>query len=123
MVKILKLTKTTNSGYSFVSSSHTIIWEHEHRRHDRDTTRPDRLRQYGNLCKQNFQINIFHFILQRIQLFNAFAASSFCNAGYPVLDVYPMTSSTSYQPEDGIHYDSWITKPIEKVLINYFKDD
>ena len=63
----------------------------------------------------------FHF--QRIQLFNAFANSVMCDAGIPILDVMPLTSSTFHQPEDGIHYENEIFTPIENFLINYFKDD
>ena len=46
-----------------------------------------------------------------------------CDAGISILDVFPMTSSTSQQPEDGIHYRNEVLLPIENVLINYFKDD
>eukprot|EP00794_Sanderia_malayensis_P020509 gene20509-22527_t len=51
--------------------------------------------------KQHWKVHKRFQTNQRVLLFNAFAASSFCNAGYPVLDVYHMTASSSHQPADG----------------------
>ena len=62
-------------------------------------------------------------IFQRVQLFNAYAMSAMCNVGIPILDVFPMTASTWKQPTDGIHYESSVIKPVDNVLLNYFKDD
>ena len=49
--------------------------------------------------------------------------SAMCDAGVPILDVFPMTSSTPKQPKDAIHYENDVLKPVENVLIHYFKNE
>ena len=49
--------------------------------------------------------------------------SAMCNVGIPILDLFPMTASTWKQPADSIHYESSVIKPVDNVLLNYFKDD
>ena len=76
-----------------------------------------------DIVSRNIIILVCSFLFKRTELFNAFANSAMCNAGIPILDVFPITASTWKQPEDGIHYEISLLKPVDNVLINYFKDD
>lgn len=58
---------------------------------------------------------------QRALLFNAYAMSKMCEAGIPIIDVFPMTSSVPEKPRDGIHYNINMFKPVEEILLKYFK--
>ena len=53
-------------------------------------------------------------------LFNAYSMSAMCNAGIPIIDVFPMTSSYPCKPIDGIHYNITLFKPVEEILQSYF---
>lgn len=57
---------------------------------------------------------------QRAMLFNAYSMSAMCEAGIPIVDVFPMTSSYPKQPEDGIHFDVKLLEPVIDVLKAYF---
>lgn len=57
---------------------------------------------------------------QRAMLFNAFSMSEMCRAGIPIVDVFPMTAGYPHQPEDGIHFDLKLLKPVIEVLKSYF---
>lgn len=65
--------------------------------------------------------------LQRVQLYNSYAAWAMCRAGFEVLDVYPLSASfpngtdSSYDPYDSVHYKDSVFKPAEEILLEYFK--
>lgn len=56
------------------------------------------------------------FILQRIQLFNAYANAAMCNADILMLDAEPLTSSYPQGTKDGIHYHKHVLEPIEHIF-------
>ena len=58
---------------------------------------------------------------QRAMLFNAYSMDAMCRAGIPIVDVFPMTAAYPHPPEDGIHYDLKLLKPVIDVLSAYFK--
>lgn len=73
---------------------------------------------------------ISSFSPQRILLYNAFATSRMCRAGFHVLDVFPITDSYpqgtgthgAHGPvnNDIVHYSNLAFKPAEDVLAEYF---
>ena len=52
-------------------------------------------------------------------LFNAYAMSAMCKAGFEVLDVYPLTASYEPGTLDGTHYDALVFKTVELELYKY----
>ena len=61
------------------------------------------------------------FFFQRVQLFNSFAASAMCRAGFLVLDVYLLSSSYPGGTLDGVHYKESVFYPAIDVLERYFQ--
>ncbi|XP_068683601.1 uncharacterized protein [Montipora foliosa] len=57
---------------------------------------------------------------QRIRLFNAYAMKRMCEAGIPVLDIYPISSSYADGTVDGIHYPHFVFYPAEEALEKFF---
>ncbi|XP_066925197.1 uncharacterized protein [Clytia hemisphaerica] len=63
----------------------------------------------------------------RVELYNAYAASRFCEEYFDVLDVYPLTDSypegtgSSKTPHDPVHYEYHVMRPMEKLLERVFK--
>lgn len=58
---------------------------------------------------------------QRVDLFNAYAMTAMCRAGFLVLDVYPLTSSYPSGTLDGVHYNNTVFASAEDILENYFR--
>ena len=65
--------------------------------------------------------------LQRVTLLNAYATSQMCDAGIPVLDLFPMTDSYprgsgigGYQ-FDAVHYEHKVFATAERRLEEVFK--
>ena len=77
-----------------------------------------------------FILGIFVFFLQRILLYNAFATWRMCQAGFQVLDVFPITDSypqgtgthggNGPVKNDIVHYSNLAFRPAEDVLERYF---
>ena len=59
---------------------------------------------------------------QRIQLFNTYAMQAMCQAGIPVLDLFPLSASYVNGTLDYVHYDSKVFRPVEDFLQRYFGD-
>ena len=65
-------------------------------------------------------------LLQRIQLYNAYSTWAMCNAGFEILDVYPMSASypegtdDSFDKHDAVHFKTAVFKPAEQLLFDYF---
>ncbi|XP_032237148.1 uncharacterized protein LOC5511879 isoform X2 [Nematostella vectensis] len=63
---------------------------------------------------------------QRVLLFNAYASSAMCHAGFDVLDVYPLTDSyplgtgTPERPKDAVHYEHFVFDSVERLLLDHF---
>lgn len=64
--------------------------------------------------------------LQRIHLYNAYSIWAMCNAGFEILDVFPMSASypegtdDSSDKYDAVHYKRHVFKPAEQLLFEYF---
>eukprot|EP00794_Sanderia_malayensis_P019988 gene19989-21948_t len=64
---------------------------------------------------------------QRVLLYNAYATSQMCSAGFPVLDVFPMTDSypkgtgTQAKRNDPAHYDQAALAASERLLEDLFQ--
>ena len=61
-----------------------------------------------------------------MELYNAYATWAMCNAGFEVLDVYPLSASfpngtdSSVDPYDSVHYKDMVFEPAERMLLEYF---
>ena len=79
---------------------------------------------------KNYLIQCSSFYPQRILLYNAFATTRMCEAGFHVLDVYPI--SDSYPPGTGthgahgpvgndiVHYSNLAFNPVEELFEKFF---
>ena len=47
--------------------------------------------------------------------------SAMCQAGIPVVDVFPVTGAYPIKPEDGIHFSMETLKPMQNILAKYFE--
>ena len=65
-------------------------------------------------------LSSFH---QRLELFHKYAVSAMCNAGIPVLDVYPMTASYPNGTLDHVHYSDNVQRAAEDQLIRFIIDE
>ena len=72
-----------------------------------------------------------HLVLfQRVRLYNSFATSLMCRAGFEVLDVYPFTRSypggtggpevAYYKEHDTVHFKYHVMKPLDLFFEDYF---
>lgn len=59
------------------------------------------------------------FTTQRVALFSAYSMSAMCEAGFDVIDVYPMTDSYPGGTEDVVHYPNHVFNAVEKLLEKY----
>ena len=63
---------------------------------------------------------------QRVLLYNAYATQAMCAAGFPVLDVFPLSDSYKngtglpHKPYDAVHYPSMVFESVIKLLENFF---
>ena len=52
-----------------------------------------------------------------------------CDAGFDVLDVYPLTASYPYgtgssaRPKDAVHYEHFVFESVERLLEDLFEKD
>ena len=59
-------------------------------------------------------------------LYNAYATQAMCRAGFPVLDVFPISDSYAngtglpHKPYDAVHYPNWVFESVATVLEQYF---
>ena len=58
-------------------------------------------------------------ILQRVALFSAFATSAMCNAGFDVVDVYPISDASPDGILDNVHYNPRVFWDLEALLEKY----
>ena len=65
----------------------------------------------------NFVLTSLLFV-QRIQLYNAYATSAMCDAGYDVIDVYPLAASWPLGTKAGdvVHYSPEVFASVEQML-------
>ncbi|XP_032231351.2 uncharacterized protein LOC5507023 [Nematostella vectensis] len=84
----------------------TVIWK--------TTTSLQAQRELYSGCFRRFHTE------QRTDLFNAYAMSAMCRAGFLVLDVYPLTKSYPAGTLDGVHYDNKVFSSAEDILEEYF---
>lgn len=64
------------------------------------------------------------FTTPRVELYNAYATSKMCQAGFNVLDVYPISyayPNGTRSIVDAVHYDHVVFKPVEDYLYDYFE--
>ncbi|KAK2560940.1 hypothetical protein P5673_016057 [Acropora cervicornis] len=59
------------------------------------------------------------FTTQRVALFSAYAMSAMCQAGFDVIDVYPMTDSYPSGTDDVVHYPNHVFNSVETLLEKY----
>ena len=59
--------------------------------------------------------------MQRVRLFDAYAMSAMCRAGFEVLDVFPLTSSYMPGTLDVVHYENYVFQMAEIELEKYVK--
>ena len=52
-------------------------------------------------------------------LFSAYAMSAMCQAGFDVIDVYPMTDSYPRGTDDVVHYPNHVFNSVETLLEKY----
>lgn len=62
---------------------------------------------------------MFFFLIQRVQLFSAYAMSAMCQAGFDVIDVYPLTDSYPNGIVDAVHYPNKVFDAVETMLEKY----
>ena len=60
-----------------------------------------------------------HFFFQRVLLFSTYAMSAMCQAGFDVIDVYPMTDSYPRGTLDEVHYPDRVFHLMETMLEKY----
>ena len=58
-------------------------------------------------------------ISQRVALFSAFATSAMCNAGFDVVDVYPISDASPDGASDYVHYRPRVFWALETLLEKY----
>ena len=66
--------------------------------------------------------SIKHFCVlyfQRVALFNAYAVSAMCKAGFDVIDVYSLTDSYPGRCTDHVHYKNKVFNMVETMLEQY----
>ena len=62
-----------------------------------------------------------------MELYNAFSSKTFCNAGFDILDYYPITDAypegtgTRKTPHDPVHYEYHVMQPMERLLERVFQ--
>ena len=56
-------------------------------------------------CDISFIDKYLVLIFQRVALFSAFATSAMCNAGFDVIDVYPISDAYPNGTLDHVHYE------------------
>ena len=56
---------------------------------------------------------------QRVALFSAFATSAMCNAGFDVVDVYPISDASPDGALDHVHYNPHVFWDLETLLEKY----
>lgn len=61
----------------------------------------------------------FIYSFQRVALFSAYAMSAMCQAGFDVIDVYPMTDSYPSGTDDVVHYPNHVFNSVETLLERY----
>ncbi|XP_015747639.1 PREDICTED: uncharacterized protein LOC107327414 [Acropora digitifera] len=59
------------------------------------------------------------FTAQRVALFSAFATSAMCNAGFDVVDVYPISDASPDGALDHVHYNPHVFWDLETLLEKY----
>ena len=57
-----------------------------------------------------------------MRLFDAYAMSAMCKAGFEVLDVFPLTTSYEPGPFDGTHYDDKVFNAATLKLETYARN-
>ena len=62
---------------------------------------------------------MFFLLTQRVQLFSAYAMSAMCQAGFDVIDVYPLTDSYPNGIVDEAHYPNKVFDAVETMLEKY----
>ena len=80
------------------------------------------MRLYAN-SRLRRSISLIHkylvLIFQRVALFSAFATSAMCNAGFDVVDVYPISDSYPDGASDYVHYKPRVFWDLETLLEKY----
>ena len=70
----------------------------------------------------DFKIFCFH---QRVAMFSSYAMSAMCEAGFDVIDIYPMTDSYPGGTLDVVHYPdhlfSSMVRMLEKYKVNNYR--
>ena len=56
---------------------------------------------------------------QRVALFSAYSMSAMCEAGFDVIDVYPLSDSYPPRCRDHVHYDNKVFDMMETMLEQY----
>ena len=71
---------------------------------------------------------IYIFVLsKRVEQYNAYSSTEFCNAGFDILDYYPITDAypegtgTKKTPHDPVHYEYHVMQPMERLLERVFQ--
>ena len=80
------------------------------------------MRLYAN-SRLRRSISLIHkylvLIFQRVALFSAFATSAMCNAGFDVVDVYPLSDAYPDGAYDYAHYKPRVFWDLETLLEKY----
>ena len=64
----------------------------------------------------------FLFYFQRVRLFDAYAMSAMCKAGFEILDVFPLTASYMPGTMDIVHYRNEVFNQAEIELEKFVKE-
>ena len=62
-----------------------------------------------------------------MEQYNAYSSTEFCNAGFDILDYYPITDAypegtgTKKTPHDPVHYEYHVMQPMERLLERVFQ--
>lgn len=75
-----------------------------------------------NYVKGNFLTFLLIYLVQRVQLFNAYANWAMCKAGFKVLDVYPVSSSYPGGTLDGVHYKDSVFSSAADAVERFFQE-
>ena len=67
----------------------------------------------------NILIKYLVLLSQRIALFSAFATSAMCEAGFDVVDVYPISDAYPNGTLDHVHYNPRVFWDLETLLEKY----
>lgn len=76
----------------------------------------------------NLHFVIFVSTLQRLLLYNAYATKAMCDAGFDILDTFPMTDShpngtgLPHKPYDAVHYPISTFVTAAELLERYFEE-